>query len=452
MGDFFFLNVCFVLTFYLCRNKFPSTFDLFEDGRMLWLLMNTSYAISFSFIGIALDQRAVFIENILNKVTKTVILNILILFGSLAVVRYNLPRSFLILFSILLFASISAWRILARLILKRYRAKGRNSRNVIILGAGNIANEVYKSITTNLSHGYKFMGFFDNRDSKEYVVEGSLVKGKVDDVIQFLEEYSVDEIICALPAGEDRKAIPIIKFAENNMIRCYIVPDFKRFLTKKVNLSFLENIPIISLMEEPLQGVFNRIIKRSFDLVLSFFFLLTVFPLLYLVLGIGIKLSSPGPVFFRQKRTGKNGEEFYCIKFRTMKQNKDADKVQAQKGDDRITKIGAFMRKTNLDEMPQFINVFLGQMSIVGPRPHMLKHTEIYSQQIDKYMVRHLAKPGITGWAQVTGYRGETRELSEMEGRIIKDMWYIENWTFWLDIKIIYLTIRNMVKGEEKAY
>ncbi len=452
-GDFVFLNICFVLTFLLCRSKFPSHFELLEEGRSMWLLVNMSYAISLSFVGIVLDKRSVFVESILNKVTKTIILQVLIWVGALAIIRYNVtPRSFQILFPILLFIFISAWRVFARLILKRYRTKGRNSQRVIILGAGNIANEVYKSIMTNLSHGYKFMGFFDDRDARDYIVEKNFVKGKIDDVIEFTKSHNIDEIICALPAGEDRKAMPIIKFAENNMIRCYIVPDFKRFLTKKVNLSFLENIPIISLIEEPLRSVFNRMVKRVFDLVFSFFFLITIFPILFIVLGIGIKISSSGPVFFRQKRTGKDGRDFYCIKFRTMKPNKDADKVQAKKGDDRITKIGSFMRKTNLDEMPQFINVFLGQMSIVGPRPHMLKHTEMYSQLIDKYMVRHFAKPGITGWAQVTGFRGETRTLEEMEGRILKDMWYIENWTFWLDIKIIYLTILNMIKGEEKAY
>jgi len=323
---------------------------------------------------------------------------------------------------------------------------------VIILGAGNVANEVYKAITSNLSYGYKFMGFFDDRDAKDYVVQADLVKGKINDVPEFAKVKNIDEIICALPAGDDRKAMSIIEFAENNMIRCYIVPDFKRFLTRKVTLSFLENIPVITLMDEPLLSTFNRVIKRSFDIFFSFLFLVTVFPILCIVLGTAIKLSSPGPVFFRQKRTGKNGEDFYCVKFRTMKPNEDADSVQASKGDDRITKIGAFMRKTNLDEMPQFINVLLGDMSIVGPRPHMLKHTAEYSQLIDKYMVRHFAKPGITGWAQVTGFRGETKELAEMEGRIQKDMWYIENWTFWLDLKIIFLTVYNMVKGEENAY
>ncbi len=449
LGDLIVLNLCFVLVRFL----YSPTTDLLEEGRIMWMLVNMSYAISLFFVGIVLDRRSVFIEHILNKVTKTIILYSLILFCSLLLIQYNyFPISFQVSLSILLFLFISVWRVFARLTLKHYRTKGRNSRRIIILGAGNVANEVYLSIITNLSYGYKFMGFFDDRPQNQYVVPGSLVKGKIDDVPGFVADHSIDEIICALPAGDDRKAIPIIKFAENNMIRCYIVPDFKRFLSKKVNLSFLEDIPIISLIEEPLQSTSNKFIKRVFDLFFSSLFLITVFPPLFIVLGIAIKSSSPGPVFFRQKRTGKDGKDFYCIKFRTMRPNKDADKVQASKGDSRITPIGAFMRKTNLDEMPQFINVFLGQMSIVGPRPHMLKHTEEYSKLIDKYMIRHFAKPGITGWAQVTGYRGETKELAEMEGRIQKDMWYIENWTFWMDMKIIFLTVWNMLKGEEKAY
>jgi putative colanic acid biosynthesis UDP-glucose lipid carrier transferase len=301
--------------------------------------------------------------------------------------------------------------------------------------------------------GYKFLGFFDDRTPEEYRVEPSLVKGTLSDVEKFSLENHIDEIICALPAGDDRKAVPIMKFAENNMIRFLIVPDFMRFVNRSVNLGFLEqSIPVVSLREEPLQKSYNRLLKRCFDLVVSLIFTLTVFPFLYIILGTIIKCTSKGPIFFKQKRTGENGREFNCLKFRTMKVNKDADKVQATKGDSRITKIGAFMRKTNLDEMPQFLNVLIGDMSIVGPRPHMLKHTEMYSKLIDKYMVRHYAKPGITGWAQVTGYRGETKELSEMEGRIKQDVWYIENWTFWLDIRIIFKTVANMIKGEEKAY
>jgi putative colanic acid biosynthesis UDP-glucose lipid carrier transferase len=169
-------------------------------------------------------------------------------------------------------------------------------------------------------------------------------------------------------------------------------------------------------------------------------------------LGLGIKLTSKGPIFFKQKRTGENGIDFYCYKFRTMCVNQDADSKQATKDDSRVTKIGAFMRKTNLDEMPQFFNVFIGNMSIVGPRPHMLKHTEMYSKLIDQYMIRHFAKPGITGWAQVTGFRGETQRLEEMEGRVKRDVWYIENWSFFLDVRIIFMTVFNMFRGDKNAY
>jgi putative colanic acid biosynthesis UDP-glucose lipid carrier transferase len=412
-----------------------------------------AYAISVSYVGIILDRRTVFIEKILAKVTKNIVLYLLILFCALAIMEdFVFPFSFWLIFSVLLFFSICSWRIIARLTLKQYRRRGGNRRRVIILGAGNVAREVYNSIITNVSYGYNFLGFFDDRLPSEYIVDPGLVKGEIKDVPSFSEENNVDEIICALPAGDDRKAIPIIKFAENNLIRCYIIPDFRRFLTKKVNLSFLEEIPIISLREEPLMNSVNKTSKRIFDLVFSSIFLVTIFPIFLIVLGPAIKISSAGPIFFRQKRTGENGKEFTCIKFRTMKVNNDADCIQACKEDRRITRIGAFLRKTNLDETPQFVNVLLGNMSIVGPRPHMLKHTEMYSQLIDKYMVRHFAKPGITGWAQVTGCRGETKEIADMEARIKKDMWYIENWTFWLDMKIIFLTGYNMLKGEENAY
>lgn len=197
----------------------------------------------------------------------------------------------------------------------------------------------------------------------------------------------------------------------------------------------------------------NRFIKRTFDIFCSSLFLFTIFPFIYLFVAIVIKITSPGPVFFKQKRNGINGKEFYCYKFRSMKVNAQADTLQATEHDPRKTKFGDFMRKTNIDELPQFINVLKGDMSLVGPRPHMVKHTEEYSALIGKYMVRHLIKPGITGWAQVTGCRGETKELYQMEERVKRDIWYVENWSFWLDLRIMYLTVKNMVlRNEKMAY
>lgn len=236
------------------------------------------------------------------------------------------------------------------------------------------------------------------------------------------------------------------------MIRFYLVPEFYRFFKRRFSLHFIESTPILSLRYEPLQHFSNRFVKRCFDIIFSGVVLITIFPVIYLIFGIIIKCSSRGPIFFKQKRTGIRGQEFYCYKFRSMRMNKQANTLQATEGDPRVTKIGAFMRKTSIDELPQFINVFRNDMSVVGPRPHMLQHTELYSSIIDKFMVRHLVKPGITGWAQVTGCRGETKTVEEMEERVKKDVWYLENWTFFLDLKIIFLTIRNAIRGEENAY
>jgi len=202
----------------------------------------------------------------------------------------------------------------------------------------------------------------------------------------------------------------------------------------------------------PLYIRYNRIIKRTFDLMVSFFALCTFFPIIFLIVGLIIKLTSPGPIFFTQKRTGKDGKEFLCYKFRSMLVNQDADERQATANDPRKTPFGNFIRTTSIDEIPQLINVFMGDMSLIGPRPHMLKHTEMYSKLIDNYMDRHTVKPGITGWAQVTGLRGETKELHQMESRVKADIWYIQNWSFLLDLKIIAKTFSTLILGDKHAY
>ena len=219
-----------------------------------------------------------------------------------------------------------------------------------------------------------------------------------------------------------------------------------------MHFEMLGNVPVLSIRREPLELLENRILKRTFDIVCAALFLCTIFPFIYIVVGIAIKMNSPGPVFFKQKRSGEDGKEFWCYKFRSMRVNTQCDTLQATEHDPRKTKIGEIIRRTSIDELPQFINVLKGDMSIVGPRPHMLKHTKEYSQLINKFMVRHFVKPGITGWAQVTGYRGETKELWQMEGRVIRDIWYIEHWAFLLDLYIIYKTVYNAIHGEKEAY
>ena len=243
----------------------------------------------------------------------------------------------------------------------------------------------------------------------------------------------------------------LTRFSESNVIRFFIIPSMTPYLHRRLHYDSLGSVPILSVRPEPLENPLNAALKRVFDILFSGAFLI-FFPLILIPVAIAVKISSPGPIFFKQKRTGLRGKDFYCYKFRTMRVNDKSDEQQATKNDPRKTKVGDFLRKTNIDELPQFWNVFKGDMSVVGPRPHMIKHTEDYSKLIDTYMLRHLVKPGITGWAQVNGYRGETKELWQMAKRVQYDVWYIENWDFFLDLKIIYLTIANTLRGEKNAY
>lgn len=453
IGELIIHNLCYFLVFYILEEGLSKSY--FIDEKNFLVYFNLAYLFSISAWGIVLHKRNVKVEQILDKVFKLVALQALILLAISLITQstnqFNIKYGIAI-FAVLFTASVS-WRILIREILKKIRQRENNQRNMIILGSGNVATELYQKLVRNIHNSYKFRGFFDDNVSEIQINEQThQIAGSLTDVIGFLEQNEIEEVFCALPAGDDRKAIPILNFAENNLIRFYFVPDFKRFLNKKVNLQFLDDIPVVSLRNEPLTYYPNRLVKRVFDFLASVIFLITLFPILLLVLGFVIKLSSKGPIFFTQKRTGEKGKEFTCIKFRSMDQNKYADEVQCTKGDSRVTRVGAFLRKTNLDETPQFLNVLLGDMSIVGPRPHMVKHTDEYSALIDKYMLRHLSKPGITGFAQVTGCRGETKDIREMEKRVIRDVWYFENWTFWLDIKIIFQTAFLMLTGDSKAY
>jgi putative colanic acid biosynthesis UDP-glucose lipid carrier transferase len=277
--------------------------------------------------------------------------------------------------------------------------------------------------------------------------------GKRAQLENYLKEHpEVQYLFCGLPSEFARDIREIIHYCENNVVHFYSVPNVRSYVHHRMTFHMLGTVPYLSLRPEPLRNPFNRFVKRTFDIIFSAFFLCTIFPLIALVVSIVTKVTMPGPVFFRQKRNGLNGEEFYCYKFRSMRVNEDADRVQATKDDPRKTRWGEIMRHYNIDELPQFWNVFKGDMSVVGPRPHMLLHTEQYSKLIDKYMVRHFVKPGITGWSQVNGARGETKELSDMERRIKGDIFYVEHWNLELDLFIIYKTVANVFKGEKEAY
>ena len=364
-------------------------------------------------------------------------------------IGHGSARFLIILYGTLLVA-FSLWRVVMRVIVKIYRRKGYSVKNVIIVGAGKNGLELYKVLKNDMAYGFNVYGFFDDNEALRGELPNYL--GRLKETEAFIETHPVDEIYCTIPGANSEKISGLLSFAEKHMIRFYILPDFYRDIKKSMVMEIMEYVPLLSIRNEPLQSASNRAVKRAFDILFSSLVMLLLYPMLYLVIGLLIKLSSPGPILFKQKRTGLYGKEFDCYKFRTMRVNKEADEKQATRDDPRTTPIGAFLRHTNLDEIPQFVNVLKGDMSVVGPRPHMLKHTEQYSKLIDKYMVRHLVKPGITGWAQITGYRGETKTLEQMEGRVKRDVWYIENWSFFLDLKIIYVTVINMFQGEKNAY
>ena len=349
---------------------------------------------------------------------------------------------------IILFLFFYRWTL--RKCIKWYRKRGRNTMTVIFIGNINVASELYKTMESDPTTGYKVKGYF--ADEPRTNVTGENYLGKPEEALNYIENHQLHQVYCLLPSSQNDLINKLMQTCTNNIVRYNHIPDSFNYQRHTMALNLMDGTPVFCLHNEPLSMLGNRIIKRTFDLIVSSIFLLTIFPIVYIVFSLLIKLSSPGPVLFKQKRSGLNGKEFYCYKFRSMRVNVDSDKVQATKNDPRKTRIGEFMRRTSIDELPQFINVWLGNMSIVGPRPHMVMHTEQYSQLISSYMVRHFAKPGITGYAQVTGFRGETSELWQMEGRIKKDIWYIEHWSFALDLFIIWKTIYNGIIGEENAY
>ena len=348
----------------------------------------------------------------------------------------------------LLYVALALSRITCRNIVKSLRSRHQDQRKVVFVGGGVNLRALYDRMSSDLSTGYTINGYFEDKPSRN--IGGKLpLLGSVAEVIAYLEAHHVDMLFCNLSDQRAEDITKIMDYCENHLIHFYSLPNVRNYVHRAMTVAYVDDIPVLSVRREPLRDPMNKFIKRLFDLVFSGLFLITCFWWIYIIVAIITKITMPGPVFFRQKRNGRLGEEFYCIKFRSMKVNADADKGQATKNDPRKTKWGNIMRKTNIDELPQFLNVFMGSMSVVGPRPHMVKHTEEYGALVNKYMVRHFAKPGITGWAQVTGSRGETSELWMMEERIKKDIWYIEHWSLLLDIKIIFKTITNVFGGEK---
>ncbi len=360
---------------------------------------------------------------------------------------YFYSREFLLLFYGFFTMFMLVWRTVMVYGLRVYRKLGMNHRKVIIYGYGDIADELVLFFRTHPEYGYEYKGLFDDTEH-----ENPYYKGKFEDIADYVMANKIDEVYCCLPYVDYRNIKKLIDFGDEALVKVKLLADFRGFAGKGLELQRYDHIPVISVTASPLDDWKNKAIKRSFDIVFSLFVIIFIFSWLFPLIALLIKLESKGPVFFKQKRTGIDGREFYCYKFRSMRVNNEADEKQATKDDDRITRIGRFIRKTSIDELPQFFNVLKGEMSVIGPRPHMLKHTEEYAQKVEKFMARHFVKPGITGLAQAKGYRGETTNIRQMRNRVKLDRFYIENWSFFLDLKILALTTISILKGDENAY
>jgi putative colanic acid biosynthesis UDP-glucose lipid carrier transferase len=450
--DYLILNLCLIIAYYIV------------DHSLLTWILNKHYlptVLIVNLLWLLASNLTHFYENVLNKDSvktfRTLLNTYLIFIGFICFFvlfivtnqNYAVTRQFFFygvgVFSIILFL----WKVA----FLSYRRSERNLltdiRNIVIVGGGKISNDLFNYISANPEKGYRLKGIFDDDEQKVY--NSLIYLGKIDDCIPFTTTNNIQEIFCTLPNSYSTQIEHLMGEADKNLIRFKLVPDY--FYVNKP--TFVENfghIPMISLRLEPLENMLNRFVKRLFDILFSLFVILFIFSWLLPILCILVKFSSPGPIFFVQVRSGRNNEPFRCLKFRSMTINENSDHLQATRNDTRITKIGAILRKTNLDELPQFFNVLTGNMTVVGPRPHMLKHTQEYAQLIDSFMVRHFLKPGITGWAQVNGLRGETKTTDDMLLRVKADVWYLENWSFLLDLKIIFLTLWNTVKGEKNAF
>lgn len=445
VADFVVLNI---LYFIVCLLN-PETAELHR--RLTWLLMNIAFIPACQWLRPIILERAMQMDRVMRAALLASATHLIVFLALLYVMGDDeLPWHVLLEFYILQCACLLLWRMSSKWILKYYRSKGGNIRNVVIVGCRNTGERLYEEMMHDTGFGYNVIGFYDMYCPPDFRYKDKYL-GNVDDFSASLSDVKTDEVFYTL-SGEDGPMVSrLLGLCDRNLMKFNFVPQMSPYLTRNLHTENIGAIPVLGVRNNPLDNPLNTALKRAFDIVFSGAFLL-VSPLIFIPVAIAVKLSSPGPVFFRQLRTGYKGADFYCWKFRTMKVNKEADTLQATRKDPRTTKVGEFLRKSSIDELPQFINVFLGDMSVVGPRPHMLKHTEDYSRLLEKYMVRHFIKPGITGWAQVRGYRGQTDELWQMEKRIEHDIWYMEHWSFLLDCKIIISTFVGMFQKNDNAF
>ena len=466
VGDFILLNLILLLF-----ARYHWRIGIWEENELevFTLIANLALVISQMRFSPIIHKRLVGAGDVLQRIIGLTALHAIVGYLILKIIDYDLPVGWLIgEINTVFFVSLLFKRLLERWVIRLYREAGRNTRMVTLVGSDIELVNIYRKLIDDATLGFKVLGYYGD-DKLIETIEKVEREEKINlSALKNLERKgSIEDLLAAMGRHEDlqlgdelyvclsRKDHDVIKklsrYCDYKVVRFFYVPISVESIGLNLKRELMDDIEVYTTYEIPLQNMGNRILKRTFDIVFSLFFLIPtalMFPFIWLI----IKIQSPGPIFFKQARTGIDGKTFMMLKFRSMHVNADADKVQATKDDPRKYPFGNFMRKSNIDELPQFLNVLRGDMSFVGPRPHMLAHTEQYSALISKYMVRHFVKPGLTGWAQVTGFRGETKELWQMEGRVKRDIWYMEHWSIWLDIRIIWMTFKTIFVHDENAY
>ncbi len=444
-GDFMVLNLAFITSLLILPK------GIIFASKWVWLIANLGFIPSTVFFSGIHNDRIIYADRVVINALQSSLLFLGVFLALLYL--FDVPEIGLLtafVFDTALFLLLSVWWLLSRRILKRFRRMGFNFKRVIIIGTGPTGLMVAHELASDAGYGYRLMGLFDDDKNALSKIQGEFT-APLSEVDDFVRLNNIDIIYYTISGEDDETIRKMMTVADESGAQFVYVPKFHPVLQGQFQPSSVGLMPSMTHILSSLHSMPNKIVKRMLDLCVSVPFCI-ISPIIFIPIAIAIKLTSPGPIFFKQKRTGIYGREFVCYKFRTMKVNAQADTLQATADDPRKTKLGDFLRRSSLDELPQFFNVLIGNMSVVGPRPHMISHTEEYSALIDKYMVRHAVKPGITGWAQVNGYRGATKQLWQMEKRVEHDVWYIRNWNFFLDIKIIFLTIFNSIKGEKNAY
>jgi len=445
--DLIMLNLVYFSAYYL--TAFLGKAVHAEIDRHHVVVYNLAWLFSTAIFGLYTDYGARKLERIYRGTYRSLVMHfVLYLSYLLFSAEDNFSRIFLIVFYLLLFITFVFNRFIGTYIQYVVLNKFNAAKKVAVMGSNPTALRLSQYIDKQRS--LDFFGFLGNdEDIYDSIDSQEKVLAKLGEAANL----GVKEVYVAVAPHRMNDVNMLVSAADQQCVRLKFIPDIGGTLASPYTISYMGGeFPIITLRNEPLEIMGNRFKKRAFDVIFSLLVIIFVMSWLYPIIAILIKIQSPGPVLFKQLRSGRNDKPFWCWKFRSMKVNNDSDKKQATKDDDRITKIGHFLRRTSLDEMPQFFNVFFGSMSVVGPRPHMLKHTEKYKEIINQFMVRHFLKPGITGWAQVNGFRGETKENEAMENRIKFDLYYLENWTAMLDVRIIFMTLINVFRGEDNAY